>query len=297
MTSVHYLSRNEIDNQRWDHRVTDSVNGLIYARTAYLDLLAKKWDALVTDDYTCIMPLIGKAKFGTRYLYQPPFCQQLGIIGECSEPLQQAFLDKAMELFPFAEINLNFKNWFQGFSHCNNFIINLQEDYASISGGYSTDLKKNLQRCSRLPLQYQKGANIDESITLYRENYGRRFPQVTIEHYHALGGFCRQYPEHCMLREVRTDGRLLSTALCLVDERRIYFLASTTLPEGRDMEANHFLVDSLIREFSGQQVLLDFEGSDIPGITAFYENFGAKNQQYPHVRWNKLKWPWSMLKK
>jgi hypothetical protein len=297
MNSVRYLTRKEIIDNRWNSRIEKSVNGLIYARTIYLDQLAGNWNALVSGDYECLMPLTGKKKYGTSYLYQPAFCQQLGIIGECSDVLQQAFLKKAMELYPFAEINLNFGNAAGEVQLCNNFIIDLGGSYESIAGRYSHDLKKNLQRCRSLHLEYREASYIQDTISLYKKTYGKRFPHVKEYHYQALLNFCGQYPEHCLVREVWSGEKLLSAVLCLTDSRRIYFLASTTLPEGRNMEANHFLVDRLILEFSGRPLTLDFEGSDIQGIAAFYKNFGAINQVYPKIKWNRLKWPWSMFRK
>jgi hypothetical protein len=297
MITIHHLNRKEVEDHRWNSCVEKSAGGLIYAGTDYLDHLSGQWGALVAGDYECIMPLTHKKKYGVSYLSQPPFCQQLGIIGQCSPQIQLAFLDKAKQLYPFAEISLNFENTDGQGTSCNNFILHLLPSYDVISSGYSNDLKKNLQRCRQFSLQYVKGGKVEECISLYKKTYGERFPQVREEHYRGLLEFCKKHSDNYTIREVRSGEKLLSAALCLTDARRIYFLMSTTLPEGRNQEANHFLVDNIIREFSGRAITLDFEGSDIPGIAAFYKNFGAVNQPYPKVSWNRLRWPWSMFKK
>ena len=49
---------------------------------------------------------------------------------------------------------------------------------------------------------------------------------------------------------------------------------------GRKQAALHFLFDNIIRKFQGQAAVFDFEGSEIPGIRAFFESFGAKNEPY-----------------
>lgn len=296
MSTVKYLTRKEVNIERWNSRVAASVNGLIYATTDYLDLIAGNWDALVDGDYECIMPLTSKRKYGTKYLYQPVFCQQLGIIGSCSTSTQKAFIETAQQHYPFAEINLNFGNGIIQ-STCNNFVLDLCQPYENIRSIYNNDLKKNLQRSRQFSLQYHASGNAEECLSLYRSTYGDRFPQVKSHHYQSLTKFCKTHQENHLVREVRAVEKLLSTVLCLKDEKRIYFLASTTHPEGRDMEANHFLVDKLIQEFSSQPLLLDFEGSDIPGIASFYKNFGSVHQPYQRISWNHLKWPWSMFKK
>jgi hypothetical protein len=54
------------------------------------------------------------------------------------------------------------------------------------------------------------------------------------------------------------------------------------------MEANHFLFDQLIREFAGQDLILDFEGSDLPGVARFYQKFGPQNQPFSFWKSNRL---------
>ena len=70
----------------------------------------------------------------------------------------------------------------------------------------------------------------------------------------------------------------------------MYLLASVTWPEGREQEANHFLLDRLINEFAASDTVLDFEGSDLPGVAHFYRNFGGIDQPYFFYRLNRLPW-------
>jgi hypothetical protein len=43
-------------------------------------------------------------------------------------------------------------------------------------------------------------------------------------------------------------------------------------------------------------MILDFEGSDQPGIAHFYSNFGGVDQPYFCYRRNRLPWPVRWLK-
>ena len=40
------------------------------------------------------------------------------------------------------------------------------------------------------------------------------------------------------------------------------------------------IINELIKENAGKDILLDFEGSQIEGIARFYKGFGAINQPY-----------------
>jgi hypothetical protein len=101
-----------------------------------------------------------------------------------------------------------------------------------------------------------------------------------------------------LTRKVELPGSgILAIALLLQDSGRLYNIMSTTLPEGRRLEANHFLFEQLIREFANSDLILDFEGSDIAGIANFYKKFGAVSEPYFFVRFNNLPWPIKHFKK
>ena len=81
MDDIRYLKHTEINKEMWDACVINSSNGLIYARSWYLDAMSPDWEALIYKDYVAVMPLTVSKKMGIAYLSQPPFSQQLGIIG------------------------------------------------------------------------------------------------------------------------------------------------------------------------------------------------------------------------
>ncbi|MEO7311047.1 MAG: hypothetical protein ABIX01_11665 [Chitinophagaceae bacterium] len=304
--TIRFLQHNEIDKPRWDEMLHQSVNGLIYARSVYLDHLCPGWTALVSDDYRYVMPLTHKKKFGIGYLYQPPFCQQLGVFGRTSitPELMATFIEEAKKQFSFAEIFLNYNNMVassEGVLLHKNYMLYLGRNYEAIRNGYTNDLvKKNLQRTHKFNLQYVVSVNIDLAVATFHELYGSRTPHVTANDYDALTALAKQLiaTGNALVREVKMpNGELLACGLFLKDQHRIYNIASSTLPNGRTFEANHFLFDQLIQEFAGTSLQLDFEGSDIPGIERFYQKFGSVNQPYYFLKWNELPWPARLLKK
>jgi hypothetical protein len=109
---------------------------------------------------------------------------------------------------------------------------------------------------------------------------------------------CMQEQNGVVCREVVTkEKEVLATVLLLFDGKRLYNIMNTTTEAGRKTGANHFLLDSVIREFAGKHLVFDFEGSDLPGVKAFYENFGAVNQPFFKIRYNHLPWPIKLIKK
>jgi hypothetical protein len=72
---------------------------------------------------------------------------------------------------------------------------------------------------------------------------------------------------------------------------------NSTTEAGRKMEANHFLLNSILQQFAGSNLIFDFEGSDIPGVKIFYEKFGAVNQRYYKMHFNQFPFPLNLLKR
>lgn len=301
-THISYLRRSDIDPGRWDRCIEDSASPLIYGRSFYLDeMAAGQWDALVLGDYQAVMPLPWRKKYGIRYLYQPAFTQQTGVfsVAPADAALTNAFLEEADRHFRFAEIYLNYTNATATSSPRINFILDLSAPYEELSARYKKDLVRNLKRANRAPLRYVKDFDLHTALRSFRQEYGRRLSGVKEDDYRRFGNLCAYLSQRDQLltRAVLDDnGQPLCSAVMLRDAHRFYLVHSTTLPAGRATEANHYLLDQFIREWAGSPMILDFEGSDLPGVAHFYSNFGCMDQPYFFYRRNRLPWPVRWLK-
>ena len=72
---------------------------------------------------------------------------------------------------------------------------------------------------------------------------------------------------------------------------------NTTTSGGKIVAANHFLFDKIIEEFAGSNYILDFEGSDLPGVKSFYEKFCPLDEPYFYLKINNLHPILKLLKK
>ena len=300
--AIRYLRREEIDTARWDECVLNSLSPLIYGRTVYLDAMAaRQWDALVLDDYRAVMPLTWRSKYGIRYLYQPAFTQQTGMFSATTPDadLITAFLRAADRHFRFAEIDLNHTNAHPALTPRSNFILSLDAPYDQLTARYKKDLTRNLKLSQRTALTYTRDYDLTSALHDFRSEYASRLPAIKEKDYLNFANLCGdlQKKDQLLVRAVTGErGQLLGSAVFLKDAQRFYLIHSTTLPAGRSTEANHFLLDQFIREWAGSRMILDFEGSDHPGIAHFYANFGGIDQPYYFYRRNKLPWPIRWLK-
>jgi hypothetical protein len=96
-----YLKRNDIDPVLWNACIESNEYYIPYARFEYLDALCNgSWGALVKGRYEAVFPLPYRKKWGLiPYVYQPVFCQQLGVFGNPGNLTTNDFIRKDPCLF------------------------------------------------------------------------------------------------------------------------------------------------------------------------------------------------------
>lgn len=297
------LSSKRIDAGKWDACVARNENGLIYSTTLYLNAMAQNWHGLVVGDYVAVMALPWKRKFRIRYGYTPAFIQQLGWVGDVPVTDLPRILKLVYKFYAFADLTFNFGN--HDIQQAlpviprTNFLIDLSVGYEQLKQHYKSSLINNIRKADNERFSYVAG-DVKDGIDLYHKHYKERMKKVREKDYTHFKHLCERLANsnQCFARTARSEhNEILAYAVFLRDEKRIYNIMNTTTQEGRDREANHFLLNRVLQEFAGQNLLFDFEGSELSGVREFYENFGPVNQPYFHYHYNGYTWPLHMLKK
>ena len=290
---INYLSNEEIDRKKWDSCIMDSFNGMVYANSWYLDIVAEGWEALIEDDYESVFPLVHGKKWGVGYLYQPAFTQQLGVFSKnlLSEEVVERFLIAIPDKYKFIEINLNI---FNKVNHdkfqvvpWKNHELDLIKPYENIFRGFSTNLKRNIKKSLKSELNILKSTKPEEIISLFRNNRGKEIHSLSEGDYQQLQRISYKgiYKGLIQTYSVYTsENELCAGAIFLKNKKKIIFLFSGLSEIGRAKGAMPMLIDTFIRDHAGQHLTLDFEGSNDPDLARFYKSFGSKECFYPHLK-------------
>ncbi len=303
LISVENIPAHKINREKWDACVDAAPNGLIYSRSVYLDAMCDNWNGIVLNDYETVMALPWRKKYGIKYIYDVPFIQQLGWIGEVDEKLAKPFVKALLNFCRYGTYAFNFlnnitENTSRG-KQSNNYVLPLTQQYEQLQSNYKTDLNNNLKKANKFQLQYNSD-KADTAIQVYKELYKHKLSNAGALDFMNFQMLCKQLSnEHMILvRSVRDkNDEVLSIALFLKHKKHLYNIMNSTTVEGRKTEANAFLFDSLIHEFAGRDLILNFEGSDIPGVKGFYEKFGTINQPYTRIKFNNLPLPVRLFKR
>lgn len=303
VASIALIPSQEIDKVKWDACIAKSKSSNIYGCSCYLDAMADHWNGLIINGYETVMPLPWRKKWGIRYIYTPPFIQQLGLYGPHNASNDQNILKIIQSFAKYGDYMMSYESYFYAIKANLNRRINLEFDlsvkYGFLRNKYSRDLIRNLNKSSSDQFLYEEEYNLEQTIRLYQANYARRTPHVKEKDYHHFLQLCQFLHERnqCFIRKVSDhNGNKLAVILLLKDKHRLYNLMNITTEDGRKIKANHFLIDKVINEFAGSPLNFDFEGSDLPGVKSFYEHFGAVNNPYYHWHFNNLPKPLRLLK-
>lgn len=286
---IRYYSRKDIDSKRWDESIAGSEHPCVYAFSWYLDATEADWGALMMPAYQYVMPVASSRKLGFRYVYQPRFVQQLGVFtaGKADPPVVALFLEKLRKHFKHGNYAFNEANvlgegrGYELMDSCN-YSLDLSASYQELRDGYSSNCRRNLQKARAAGLELVPDVPVEELVELKRIHDPVKARR---EHYALLERmFGRLRREgHVELRGVRREGRLLCGAVLAYSPSRVHYLLSVSSSEGKADRAMFLLIDNLVGTKAGEDLVLDFEGSNQPSISRFFRGFGAKPGIYQRV--------------
>lgn len=298
---IRFLKSHEIDKERWDACIASSPAAFMYAFSWYLDLVAHEWSGLIRGDYDAVMPLPIRKKLGIAYVFQPPLTQQLGVFSSSLIPTGELhdFLSAIPGHIKYLNYNLNFSNDIQGLTfqviQKTNYELGLVKTYEEIRGGYKGNTRRKIQQANE-SVEIIEKINAMELVNLKRKN-----PDKIMEpaHYTWMHEFCENLISKGIAEIIgaKSDGKLCAAALFVKYGNRIYYLIPVSDPEGRKQLAMFALIDHMLKKYSGNDLIFDFEGSILPGIARFFAGFGGISYSYYGIVVNRLPWLLSLFKK
>ena len=286
---IDYVHRKGIDDERWNRVIASSRHETVYAHSWYLDACADHWGALIMGDYQWVMPLAFRRRMGIRYLYQPRFCQQLGVYSErdVDGATLGLFLNEMNRNFKLGDYALNEGNLLENdpvykVTDSTNYTLQLDPAYESISRRYTTNCRRNVKKASDADLIFSDQIPVEEVVLLKKEHDHMAQSGSHYRHLvHMFGGLLEG--GHLKSCGIKLDGVLCAGALIAYSTKRMHYLLSVSSQAGRENKGMFLVIDQIIRMHAGNPVCMDFEGSNIPTIARFFRGFGAQPRKYHRI--------------
>ena len=281
---IQYIKRKDLDILKYDACIENSVQSRIYGFSWYLDIVADHWDVLVLDDYEAVMPIPWKSKYGIKYIGQPYFCQQLGVFSKerLTKEIQEEIIKKIPKKFVKVSLNFNSDNFLtSNMKPLKNYILTLNNTYDALFKAFSKGRKHAVKVGQKNQLLLMK-TTISELIDMKKEFYAHgNFPIIVLE---KLNNYVLENNKGFIVG-VFKDDNLLGGGLFLKSKNRITYLFSSFNMDGRKLQAASFLISNIVKQYENSNLILDFEGGNLPNIGSFFKSFSAKDEGYSNLNY------------
>ncbi len=299
---IEILNREDIDIKKWNNCIATAHNGLIYAYSWYLDITTEKsWKALISPNYEYIMPFAVNKKFSFSYIYQPFFTQQSGVFSKIDIDTKTIIAFKLIleNKYKYINTNFNFANTLpegKETSQKTNYVLSLSSEYETLRKSFSKNHIRNINKSYKNGLSITYDISINDVILFKKQNLKNNLSERNLNTLRSILKYCSN-TKVLKIYGVSFKKELVAISVFSSSHNRYYNLISASNNTGFGQKASFFLFNEFIKDHAGENAVLDFEGSMIPGIARFFLGWGATNEPYYNLKQNKLPLPFRLFKK
>ncbi len=297
---IRYVRHSAIDLAAWDARLDRCANKLWYGTSSTLSAAAPGWDALIDEEADAQMALPWRKKVGITYAYQPFLLQQLGPFATHPSPADTArFIEALPAHFRFADIYLCPGTSAPPLlSEQQNITFGLKEPIEALRKRYSENHRRTLKKTELAAAGWDQGVALSEIAAFFIGSEQFKRWGIKPDQVQALTRvlFTAEERRQGFGCGVRSQGKLVCAAYFIRWGGRQIFLKGLANEEGRTLHAMHYLIDRVITEHAGQDLLFDFAGTNDPDLARFYLGFGGERSVYLRALVNKLPFPLNLLR-
>lgn len=300
------LERGQIEDAVWNEFIARSPQAAPYGCTWYLDVVWPGWGAIVVTEKGAMlaaMPIKVSKKYGIHYVFNPPFCQYVGIFfGEMDKlnntlefALKKRLVSAIVERIPrhVRVFNVKFAPEFDyplplhwaGFELQTRYSywLDNQPDKAAIFQNFAESTRKYVNKATRKGLKTRQVENIDGIIRLSKQQNNFQFDEKLLK---RLWEALRKHATATAMEVVDDNGQLHAGILYCQFQHKIIHLFGAFQPESGKLGVMPLAFWKSI-EMAGPEVrVIDFEGSMLESIENFFRNFGTKPVPYLQIKKN-----------
>lgn len=284
---VRLLARKDLDLKKWNTTVRRAPYGLSWWLNATTQ---GKWYGLVLDDYRAVMPLpVNRSAGPLKLINGAPFTQHQGPFGDYQPEELNLFL-KAIPRYwyvrklavypPFPASEAPYQ-W--AATDRTNHELSLKPDYPTLRRNYRGNLRRKLRDFSATELiEYP----LSDFLAFYLKHAGvkSKLSNSTVAVLRKLSASILQHGAGNCYHLTGDNDETIAALLLVRHGNRLINLLAASSPTGFRLHGMTRLLDGAIRAHAGTATILDFEGSDLPGVALFFRGFGAERVRYSQMK-------------
>ena len=303
---VQILSGNEVQKDKWNDLIINSKEGNVYALYQFLMLCERDWKAVILldkDTYFAGIPVQFKATFFYPHVYQDPFARELGLYCQVdvdfsvlAQMLFLAFSEyKLVSGYSFNVDNTPFVEQqriipHQNLSQNTTYYLNLNRPYTEVKAAYSTNRKRDLKKAEQQELLINTSADFGALVSIFRSFTAKKVVGFEDYQYEILARLYGRLIKDGIgeLYHVLYEGEVISAVFIARFRNKIVYLFGAHSEKAFEVRSSTLVLDHIIKKYSGQDYIFDFEGSDDPDLARYYSSFGSEKRYFYRYEKNEL---------
>lgn len=266
----------DIDFQKYESAIENSVQNNFYASKLILDHLCESWEILISGDYKFVMPIPLKKKFGVQFALMPLFCQQLGIFGKERNPIiEQEFFKYFIQNYKVYYYAFNYQNTFEeNLKFKKNYFIQNTE-YSNLKKNYFKGRKSAVKSSQHLTF---KELALSESLVFIQTHFKGLDKKKDMDKFFTYINFL-QAKNLLKIYGAFKEEHLICLATVIKSKKKMSLLGLINDDMYRKDNGASFIIDRILKDHISEYSF-DFMGSTIRGIEVFFKSFGSELQEY-----------------
>lgn len=283
-----FITSDKLDARKWDKMLKNLHANGIYSYSWYQNAVAEKWMIAMDEKGKNFMLFPFKSKAGIKMIYQPFFTREIACFlddkttpGKIINQLPDSYRQIQFALRDIRGLDASFK--IEKWMHQK---LDLKKEYEVTAKKYAENAKRILKKTGKKSWKLEETENVKIVVDLFKKSKGNEIKDLKEADYRRLqhlmkAGIVNGYGK--CYQVVSENDEILAAGYFFKENGRLTYLKGSATENGKKEGAMYFLFDKLIQNYSEKLDELDFGGSRIHSVAAFYKKFGAADSDYYFV--------------
>jgi hypothetical protein len=278
-----FISRENIDCQKWDDLVTNTPGASVFSLSSYLDEIAENWMVYVDENYTKGIAVPFAVRLGIKTCYTPIFITKLEWLGANQHELAQF----GMEVKDHFSIgNFCIRQRLENLK-CLEFVEQVIPSESIISHG--SQAKRMINKSEKHAHRIEHSADVSAIFSLIRSELLPKISSLTESSIQRLEKSMDKMSELGYLQVLSVfHGEHCVGGLFLIDfNQTVLYLKGAFTDVGKKNGAMYAAMQSAILQAKSEGKNFDFGGSRVEGVRHFNLQLGGVDRIYYCYQWDK----------
>ena len=278
-----FISRENIDCQKWDDLVINTLGASIFSLSSYLDEIAENWMIYVDEKYTKGIAVPYAVRLGIKTCYTPIFITKLEWLGANQQDLVQFGMD-VKDYFSIG--NFCIRQRLENLK-CIEFIEQTISSESTINHG--SQAKRMINKSEKSAHRIEHSSDASAIFSLIRSELLPKISSLTEGSIHRMEKAIEKMSEQGHLQILSVfQGENFVGGLFLIDfNQTVLYLKGAFSEDAKKNGGMYAAMNTAIQQALSEGKSFDFGGSRIDGVRHFNLQLGGTDSSYYNYQWDK----------